>query len=385
MKKINVSMIASATPPISDKILITSIFNEYNKRYKNTMKLILLNYDNGRDSISRYLNKKNILELKPKVNFPIFSDVLKNIQIYFLFKESIKKRKIKSDIITFYMPSRIYLASLISRPKVCIITDILPLRPKEDVSFFEKIYWKTMERYKYNIDHFITISKSSKNILHQYWGIPLSKISVIYPGINHEIFKPLNHIQCKRKLGLKNKKVILHVGSEEKRKNVSFLIRLVAELKKDIKDIVLIRVGTPKLENEKLIKRLNLESNIIYYKDIPTKQLVEIYNAADIVIFPSKYEGFGLPVLEAMSCGIPVLITNSTSLPEIVGKAAPIIEINDLNNAYNVVKKILTNEKEWKKLSEKCLKRSYHFNWQKSIEKLFKIYKKVYLKISNRK
>ena len=233
---------------------------------------------------------------------------------------------------------------------------------------------------------FITISNFTKRDLIKYFKIPEDKVKVIYLGVDHEIYKPLpyNEInKIKQKYNLTSP-FILYVGSDHPRKNISTLVKSIYKLKKKYKldNVKLVKVGAERHRYRKhiinLIKGLNLEKNIIFIDNVPEKDLAGLYNAADLFVYPSLYEGFGLPPLEAMACGTPVITSTTTSLPEVVGNAGIMIDPYDVDGLAKAMYEVLTNDGLREELRKKGLKRAKLFSWRKTAKETLKVYEEVY-------
>ena len=174
-------------------------------------------------------------------------------------------------------------------------------------------------------------------------------------------------------------KFILYVGSETPRMNLPVLIKAFAKLKKKLKGVKLLKIGDPqsygargKLWN--LISDLGLQNDIIFLGYVPESELPEWYKSVDILVYPCLYAGFGLPPLESMSCGTPVITSNTTSLPEVVAEAGIMIDPYDSDSLGNKMYEILTNNSLRNNLVEKGIKQAKLFTWDKAAKDTYKVY-----------
>lgn len=178
---------------------------------------------------------------------------------------------------------------------------------------------------------------------------------------------------------IKNRKkfVIGYLGGFGKRKNLGFILKLAKKFGKDRKVFFKIAGKGPKKERlENMVKNLGL-NNVEFVGFVPDEELNNFYNSLDLFLFPSLYEGFGLPVLEAMACGIPVMVSNIGSLPEIVGDVGMIISINNLIKTKEDIEKIIKNKKIRQEMKNKGIKRTKEFSWDKTINEIIKVYKSI--------
>lgn len=227
-------------------------------------------------------------------------------------------------------------------------------------------------------DMIITVSNNSKKDLSNILKIPNEKICVVYNGVDHKIFKPQVKPDAKKNIGFpQNCKIILHVGSEERRKNVDIIIKAFHILQKKIPNILLVRVGEKSKEISELIKYYNLDSKIKYLNGLSENELASLYNAADIFVFPSLYEGFGLPPLEAMACGCPVITSNTSSLPEVVGDAGIMVDPYDVDILASMMDKVLNDKNLRESMVQKGIERSSMFSWDKCAVETLNVLKKV--------
>ncbi|MGB9133330.1 MAG: glycosyltransferase family 1 protein, partial [Methanosarcina sp.] len=186
-----------------------------------------------------------------------------------------------------------------------------------------------------------------------------------------------------KKLGiLDTHKVILYVGSEQPRKNVPFLLEAISQLKKRIPEIKLLKIGNSQVPGAReklveLIETLGLQEEVIFVGYVSENDITKYYNAADLFVYPSLYEGFGMPPLEAMACGTPVVTSNVTSLPEVVADAAITIDPHEVNAFVEAMYNVLTDEKLRENMIDKGLKRAQLFNWERSAEEMHRVYKQL--------
>ncbi len=236
-------------------------------------------------------------------------------------------------------------------------------------------------------DTIVAVSEYTKKSIQEYFGISESSITVIPNGV-HETYEEIPHFSSSiayqellRDFGLTNKNpLILSVGSEHPRKNMVTILRTIALLKKQFPNILLIKVGDAGLlsgrrETLNTIDQLNLQSNVRLIGSIPTERLNELYNVADALLFPSHHEGFGMPPLEAMAAGCPVLCSNATSLPEVVGDAAIMHTPDDEHAFARSIVHILTNEEFRNTLIHKGKERSKKYSWKEAAEKTLALYR----------
>lgn len=232
-----------------------------------------------------------------------------------------------------------------------------------------KINFKLIEK---ECDFILAVSNQTKTDIQKFTQIPEEKIQVIYEAVDSQ-FKPTNDqdkiIEVKKRYGI-TRDYILSVGTKEPRKNIDKLIKAFFQLNLDIQ---LVLVGKSGWLNSLNSKNKNIiETGFIEDEDLPI-----LYSSASVFTYPSLYEGFGLPVLEAMSCGAPVIISNNSSLPEVVGKAGILINPNSTQEIKEALEKVLTNKKLQKELSQKSQVQAQKFNWQKTAKETLEIYNSI--------
>lgn len=225
----------------------------------------------------------------------------------------------------------------------------------------------------------IAISEFTKNDIVKYFKVQPAKITVIYEGYDQESFKPL-----KEKIP-SEKPYFLFIGRLEEKKNIVGMIKAYEILRHE-KSInhQFILAGSPGFGYDKIESELsklpeNIRKDIILPGYISQEKYVELLKSADILFFCTFFEGFGLPPLEAMACGIPVVSSNRTSIPEICGKAAILVDPEKPFEMATALSKIINDEGTRKALISKGIARASLFSWKKCAEETLEVLEKVYL------
>lgn len=258
----------------------------------------------------------------------------------------------------------------IRKPKKFIVTchGLLPLLSPSDTikDFTTWMTWKLVPDALRRADKIIAVSKFTKNELIKFLGIEEEKIKVIYHGVDHKVYRPMNKEYCRSKLGLSiDYKYILVVASGLRQKRLDIVKRVFSETRRIREDIRLLYVGFGELSGDGII---NL--GVVKGEDMPL-----IYNSADVYFHPSEYESFGLPILEAMACGVPVVASNKGSIPEIVGSYKYVVDIDDERVIDLFVEKIISYIDEG--FSKKVLEQSKKFTWEKTAKSTINIYRQM--------
>jgi len=248
-------------------------------------------------------------------------------------------------------------------------------------NFFEKNNFKNPWLFKkYTLlglkkcNYLFAISNFVKNELIKELKISKEKIFIVKCGVNRDVFFPLSQQQ---KINLEpfypDYKKILYVGTEIGRKNFLTLLKAFYYVKKQDPKFKLIRVGAPLYSQT--IKSLNLENNVIYLQNIGNKKLRELYNLCDLFVFPSLYEGFGLPGLEAASCGIPVICSDIPVFKEIYKDFPLFFPSKNYKVLAKLIIENLKNETLKKEMINKGFKVAKNYSWENSAEKYYNLLK----------
>ena len=178
-----------------------------------------------------------------------------------------------------------------------------------------------------------------------------------------------------------NRDYILFVGTLEPRKNITNIIRAYNMLPHHLKyNHLLVICGKKGWYYEEIfrtVEELNLEDNVIFTGYVPDKDVPLLMNGAKVFVYPSFYEGFGLPPLEAMACGTPVISSNVSSIPEVVGNAGILVNPNNVEELSDAIVRVVSNEELRAQLSEKGLRQANKFSWRATVEKTVEVYNRV--------
>jgi glycosyltransferase involved in cell wall biosynthesis len=302
----------------------------------------------------------------------IFLELIDEIIFSFKLASSIKSNKI--DIYlgtsTYYYPY--FFFSPIK--KAGILYDLVWELYPHTMEFGNKIRMKlfTLRNMK-KLDLLISISANTKKDAHEILGInnrieaiPLAADTIIFYHAGSPAVSSI-----KKKYGI-TKKYILSVCTLEPRKNLKALLTAYCAMPSR-HNYQLVLVGMAGWINTDFFSDINgsdVRDNVLITGYVPNMELAPIYTGAELFVFPTLYEGFGLPVLEAMQCGCPVITSNSSSIPEVAGDAAVMVDPLDVDGLSRTMEKVLSSPSLRKSLSVKGLKRSRQFSWEKSARHL---------------
>ena len=284
----------------------------------------------------------------------------------------------KEKIDLFHNPRNTGVPFFHTGKVVVTIHDIIPhVFPKFYLgNIIERLYYEVMIRLSiYRSDKIITISEFSKQELIKYYQVPADKIVVI-PLACSDKFRVLDQEsieKVKTKYQLE-RPYILTIGGSEYRKNVKTVLEAYDEEINKQYDLIVIGGSW---RGRDLANEYKDKGGIKFLTGIPDDDLVALYNGAAVFVYASIYEGFGLPLLEAMGCGTPVIAANTSSLPEIAGNAAVYFVALDVVDLKNKTKNVLLNVKLKEKLIKQGFVRFHLYNWKYTVQKTSSIYKKI--------
>lgn len=296
---------------------------------------------------------------------------------------SLYMAKEKPDI--FFSPTH-YTPVVSPVKRVMMIFDLAYLRFPQ--------YFKPRDLYQMKLwtklsirsaGHIITISKASQKDIIKYYGLKKEKITIAYPGYNSDLYYPIKDREKIQKVLEKYNiqgKYIVFLGTVQPRKN---LIRLI-EAFKNIEDLKLVVVGkTTGLGRQAWMfeeilnkpKELGIEDKVIFTGFALKEDVPYLLNGAEAFILPSLWEGFGIPAVDAMACGKPVIVSNVSSLPEVVGSAGILVDPYNIGQIEQSIRAIAFDKKLQLKKSKEGLKQAAKFSWKKMAKTVLKALEEV--------
>jgi glycosyltransferase involved in cell wall biosynthesis len=233
------------------------------------------------------------------------------------------------------------------------------------------------------VDHFITDAHSTKEGLAQHFAVPREKIEVIELGVDHDRFQPPGAEQVtavKRHYNLQSP-YVLHVSNYHPRKNLFNIVEAFAIVRQQgFREVQLVIAGGGGWRYEEFLRYIEPQRSrgeILLLGQIEENWLPSLYAGAEVFVFPSLYEGFGLPVLEAMACGTPVVTSNVFSLPEVAGDAAIRVNPESVEAISDAMITVLNDKRLREALREKGIERAKQFTWQACAKKHLKLYQNL--------
>ncbi len=216
-----------------------------------------------------------------------------------------------------------------------------------------------------------TVSEYSKRDIVKFYGINPEKINVVPCGVDTKVFRPVNDAARLFKWRVKvfgaDVPFIVYVGKPTERRNLSALIRAFAELKKEgfPQKLLIVGASLPGTSPfRRVIEELKIETEVFVLDYVTHKEMFLVYNAANLFIYPSSYEGFGMPVLEAMACGTPVVALDNTAFPEFAGGIAHLLKDAEVKTLKEGMAAVLNNEEWQKQMKEDGPKRAADYDWR---------------------
>lgn len=349
---------------------------------------------------ARYLS--NLIEYLPqfdtKNEYFIFQyeDVSRDNQFYKYIP--IKKSKLPRQIFEHYWLNFV-LPNLITKHKIDIFFTpyiFVPLFKKNwnnVIAIHDSLTKVCKEYYTYHYrkyldimvppsikrsDKIITVSQSAKEDIIKFYDVDPNKIEYLYHWTNDK-YRPID-LSSDQKIVLRTKyglpeKFILFVSVLEERKNITGIFKVSDLLSERGIDIKIVFVGREGFGFDKIADTFNSKSDrFIRLKDIDDKDLVSIYNLATLFFFPTHYEGFGLPPLEAMKCGLPVIASNNSSIPEVVGDGGILGEANNYEFFAEKIALLLSDNNYYSSLKQKAIKQAEKFTAENHLTKLVNIF-----------
>ena len=287
-------------------------------------------------------------------------------------------KKIKADV--FFSPDG-FIPLNCSIPTVTTIHDINFEHKPLDLIWTHGLFYRFFfKKYAKAANQIITVSNFSKNDMIKTYNINAEKIHIAYNGVS-EIFTTKSDVKkqiIKQKFS-NNRDFFIFIGSLHKRKNIKNLLLSFEEYKKDKGKLKLLIIGENKWTDQSvknIYQNMKFKKDVIFLGRIKDDELVQILASAHALCFISLFEGFGLPIIEAMKLRVPVITSNTSCMPEIAQDCAIIVDPYNTNEIKNAMSQISTDTLLRKKLIQKGEARAKDFNWSKSADKIWKIIRK---------
>jgi glycosyltransferase involved in cell wall biosynthesis len=269
-------------------------------------------------------------------------------------------------------------------PTVVTLHDLIPLKHPETEKFAAQMYWRLQIPIAARRSNFIiTDSEHARQEILADFGLPPEKVKAIMLGFDPRMSnrrEAASGEAIRTKYGLPSD-YLLYVGTIQPRKNLDTLIQAFNHLKRNgSTGLKLVIVGRKGWLYERLfagIKESNLESEIIFTGFVPDEELPYIYDCARVFVYLSLFEGFGLPPLEAMACGVPVITSDTTSLPEVVGDAGITVPPTDVAAVEDALMRVLTDPALAARMRDTGLSRAQLFSWEAAARETLDVYRTI--------
>ncbi len=369
------------------KIAMNAQLLSADKNYRNTglsqyiYKLLMVYVELGLGNLNVFVKKNssiidnfNCLETL----FPTSNRQVRILWEQFVLPVLLKKNKI--DLI--HCPANI-MPIFSGCKTVVTVHDLSFIRLKKSHGRLQTWYLTNFTKMSCKkADKIIAVSGNTKNDIVDCYGINPDKIKVIYNGISDN-FKVIDDIELQNEIRQKYSlpdKYILYVGTLEPRKNVPGLLKAFSLCLDELPGYKLVVAGSKGWDYENIfegVKKLGLEERVIFAGYVENDHLPLMYNMARLFVYVSFYEGFGLPLIESMACGTPVITSNISSLKEVVGEAAMKVDPNKPHEIASAMRKLLLDANVYDDYRNRGLKKAKNFSWKKSAQETWNVYKEV--------
>lgn len=274
-------------------------------------------------------------------------------------------------------------------PTVITIHDVIFLHYPQAFHPLKRMYLRTMTSWSArHATHVIAVSEATRQDVIKLLGVPPRRITSVHNGVGTQ-FKPYSRQEkevFKREKGVEGR-VVLYIGTLEPRKNVTTLLKAFAAIASEpvLQDVMLVVGGSKGWYYDEIFsmaERLGLTScgRVRFLGRVPDEELPLWYNIATLCAYPSLYEGFGLPPLEAMACGTPVVVSNTSALPEVVGEAGILAAPEDVGAWSEAMRRLLEDGEMAQQLSRKGLEQAAKFSWERSAQETAAVFRQVLAK-----
>ena len=347
----------------------------------------LINYINKIDSLNDYMiflphHCNSNINFRP--NFSI-AEITENSKDNFWDEVNIPNILKGKDIDLYHVPQNGIGLPLDKKCSFVItLHDVIPYKmPETSSARYLKLFNEVLPKIVSMCDGIITVSNYSKMDILEAFNFPKEKIYVTHlasEDIYHPIDKDFSKEFMKKQYSIEDD-YVLYVGGFSPRKNIVGLIEAFSKLlniyKKNIKLVIAGKQGQSYAIYQKRCQELGVEDKVLFPGFIPLEHMPFLYSGCELFVYPSFYEGFGLPPVEAMACGAPVVASNSTSIPEVVGEAALLVHPKDVDKLCASMYEVLVNKELQEDLSLKGLVRASELNWNNTAKNTLIAYNKI--------
>jgi glycosyltransferase involved in cell wall biosynthesis len=330
---------------------------------------------------------KEIGPLPPNFHSVPLAEPERSLKSYREFRAVVKR--LDCDLV--HIPNLFSIPRALSCPYVMTVHDILEhlSRAREQTGFWRSLHFQLTKRVLSGASRIFAVSNFTKLEMEKLFNIPPGRIEVVYNAIDERLLH--GHANpADRQLIVERYQVtypfLLYAGRISPHKNVVRMIEAFSALKTELEkdqmypDLKLIIIGDDVSGNPDLrrtVIRSGVQNDVRFLGFVPIEVLRTFYDAAKIFVFPSLYEGFGLPPLEAMAHGTPVVTSNVSSLPEVVGNAAVMVHPENVFEIMRALHRVLLDQPLREKMKERSYRQAAKFSWEKSVRRIMDVYQEV--------
>lgn len=312
-----------------------------------------------------------IIRVPPAIKMLEFLSALNQFSSMLTIPNGYDVYHVTSEVLAFFTRSR--------RPCVVTVHDVLAYTNSGTYGRTSSWLYQLIYQQVRFANKVICVSDQAKSDLMKFLGkrISSSIVRVIYPGVDHALFRPRSKESARELLGLPQRsRIVLHVGTEEPRKNLPTLLSAVAQVRRRLPDVILVRVGIPTSGTRNLLTAQGMGRRVIYLKP-STELLPHVYNAADVLVLPSLQEGFGFPLLEAMASGCPIVASNQGPIVATLSDTGILTPPLDIINLANSILGLLENDNLRADLAKRAFERSELFSWERCAKETAAVYEEI--------
>lgn len=327
-----------------------------------------------------FCNQKTRVPLDhPKIKRVIITEIITPLWDQALLPLNIAREKI-DVFLTPYFKAPFFLSSSM----VLIINDLIPLFFPEEHRLINRLYFRFLcGMAGRRATKIITISANSRDDIVKFLRLPADKIMVAHLGVEERFRSPDIRTEEIRRKYILPQKFILYVGNLSPHKNVQGLIESYASLPLNLREEYKLVLGSFRSDKyfsyiEKVIKEMELTKDVLFTGFIEEEDLPSVYHMSSLFAFPSLYEGFGLPPLEAMACGCPVVSSNTSSMPEVLGNAALFFNPYHIEEMSLAIRQMLEDENLRNRFRQRGLERAKLFTFEKMTNNILDVFESAF-------